>query len=284
MYLVPAFMIYDASRDDPITAAVPWSANGAIDALHPIGNVGDLRAQTQARWTSAATSHYAQLDRGGTNNGRINSLVMVNTNLNGKTMKIESDANDAFSSPTTFFTEATINPSLDPTVWNYYPLTADITERYVRISFPTVSVAPRIGQLWLTHLDEISSGFSQIHPDLKYQNTLESDNEEFDDDSIIILGRARTRIKMSWQFMLGSDALVVRQVATGIQAGNPVAIDHDGSRSCLVRLPYFESEDADGVVKMMDAISYSIKAADRYPKQSSIDHFKVSIDLLENFS
>jgi hypothetical protein len=67
----------------------------------------------------------------------------ASTNLFLKYIKIESNTTDSW--PGTERLAATqIGPSLDGG-WNIYPFTAT-TDAFIRISFPTSSVAPQIGQ------------------------------------------------------------------------------------------------------------------------------------------
>ena len=259
-WLNPAFMTYNAAIDDPNVTADPWTAVGAIDASYPTTNLHDLRAQTQCRWTSAATTHTIMLDRVagfGQAQYDINALILANTNLFSKYMLVEADTTTAFSgSQDTLFGSSLIFPRTDGG-WDFYPLTAT-QKRYIRISFPTTSVAPQIGQLWFTYYAEMTRG-----PVQNWTQTIDLDRSILPSGASLHNRTRRESIGLEWRKLSSTDAKLVRHVVDG-QGGNAASVKHDGNRPVIVRYPY-GSAAAEANVRLMNVTRYSESADTEVP-------------------
>ena len=260
-WLNPAFMTYNAAIDDPNVTADPWTAVGAIDASYPTTNLHDLRAQTQCRWTSAATTHSITLDRVASGSSySVNALALANTNLFAKSLLVEADTTTAFSgSQDTIFGTPTTGTTIFAPVsggWQFYPLTSTI-KRYIRVSFPTTSVAPQIGQLWFTYLTEMTRG-----PVQNWQQTTETDRTVLPSGASLHNRDRLKRIGFEWRKLSATDALGVRHVVDGV-AGY-TGVKHDGNRPVLVRYPYGTAA-ADSTLTLMNVTRYSESADTEVP-------------------
>lgn len=230
----PALCSFHAAIDDG--QATPFTADEAMESGFPLTNLFDNRMQTQARWSTSGTGHYIEIDRGATGRqSTVDRLIIVNHNLFGKKVKVQSGAtpNPTTSTRVAEVTVFATEGAQEVAVFDFDAATSD---RYIRISFPTTAVQPQIGQVFLTKTETFTAAGAGGGPvqGWEYEQVMGrqvfADGEMLEDDPI------RWRLALDFRKVDSTDLAAMKRMLTGY--GSSGTARHNGARPVVVFAPY----------------------------------------------
>ncbi len=146
----PSYAHLHAARDAGVGGLSLGS--GSADSDFPLANLIDDRHSVQMKFTAAATTHELDLNRGAAGLTAISRLSILNHNLDGKRIKLDAGTDGAtFGTPLLASTLISGTAAIDTAV-------TSTTLRYLRLTFPTTSVQPMLGQLIYTATVTLTQG------------------------------------------------------------------------------------------------------------------------------
>lgn len=180
----PQYAYRHAARDAGAAAITP---DATVDANFPKQNLIDNRMTVPFKWTNSIIDHQIDIDQGASFPTELNRLwIPPGHNLPTAHIQVEEDDNSGFTSPTTLFADTLIG-GLTTTAVDI-TITAS-SERYLRVSFPTVAGAWEFNQLFITELITTTRGPEPNWIDQPRSNVLQfesGDSVQLDPDQRFI--------------------------------------------------------------------------------------------------